>query len=187
MIRSFIAITLDDPTRAFIDGSARSLATALPRVRFVRAETWHITLAFLGDLDDVHLQAAREATHEASAGITPFTLRASGVGIFGAEDEPRVIWMGVGGDRAALGHLQRQVAEAVHQHDLTTDGRFSPHITLARPRHALTNDEQMAIRRARDTAGEGPEFSVSSISLMRSDRLPDGARYTPIEVATFGT
>jgi 2'-5' RNA ligase len=50
--RTFLAIELDDATREFIRAQMQPLQAALPRVRFVGSETWHITLAFLGDLDD---------------------------------------------------------------------------------------------------------------------------------------
>lgn len=176
--RTFLAIELDDATRAFIAAQAQPVQAALPRVRFVASDTWHITLAFLGELDDAQLAAAHAAAQAAAAQSAPFVIRAGGLGAFGAEGAPRVIWIGVGGDRAALQATQAHVAAALAEHSLAHDGRFSPHITLARPRQPLTPAEAVAFRELRAHVVWGPDLPVTAISVMRSDLAPSGARYT---------
>jgi len=178
--RTFLAIELDDATREFIRAQMQPLQAALPRVRFVGSETWHITLAFLGDLDDTQLAASDAAARMAAEASAPFTLRAGDIGIFGADAAPRVIWVGVAGDLAALAATQARVVSAVRAKGLPMreEHRYNPHITLARPRHPLAPDEAEALRAARASQAQGPDWPVHGISVMRSDLSPAGARYT---------
>jgi 2'-5' RNA ligase len=176
--RTFLAIELDDATRAFIAARMEPLRAALPGVRFVGGETWHLTLAFLGELDDAQLAAAEAAAHSAATGSAPFALHAADLGTFGGMNAPRVIWVGVGGDVAALRALQARVTEALAARGLHHDGRFSPHITLARLRQPLAPAEAAALRVALNVQTQGPDLPVTAISVMRSDLAPSGARYT---------
>lgn len=186
MTRTFIAIELDDATHAYLGETVRQLAPALPGVRFVDPATWHLTLAFLGELDDAALAAAHLAARQAAAMRAPFTLRAQAPGIFGAPQLPRVIWMGLGGDLVALSALYRRLAAELQSQGLATDGRFAPHITLARPKQPLTPAGADALAEACQSSRQGPTFAVDAIAVMRSDLRPTGAQYTRLERVPLG-
>jgi 2'-5' RNA ligase len=183
--RTFLAIELDDATRAFVAMQAQPVQAALPRVRFAESATWHITLAFLGELNDAQLAAAHQAASDAAAHCAPFVLRAGGIGTFGPVAAPRVIWVGVDGDRVALQATHARVVEALAAHHLTHDGRFSPHITLARPRQAFTPTEYAAFSNLCAHGAQGPALPVTAISVMKSVLAPTGARYTCLARASF--
>ncbi len=187
LTRTFLALELDDTTRAFIRGRVELLQQALPRVRFVAAETWHITLAFLGELDDAQLAAAQQAAHAAARQARPFTLHAASIGTFGSKLAPRIIWIGVGGMTGELIALQRQVVAALHTARVPYDDekRYSPHITLARLRAPLTPDEAQQLRQLEALEGQGPDLAATAISVMKSELLPSGARYTCLERAAL--
>ncbi len=184
--RTFLAIELDDTTRAFIAAQVAPLRAALPGVRFVGSATWHITLAFLGELDDAQVIAAQGAARVAATASAPFVLHAGGLGTFGDLHAPRVIWVGVGGDVQALRATQARVAAALAEHALRHDERFSPHITLARLRQPLAPPEAAALHDALADPTQGPNLSVTAISVMRSDLAPTGARYTCLARAPLG-
>lgn len=184
--RTFLALELDAATRSCIQQTAAALAPALPDTRLTTPESWHITLAFLGDLDGARLAAARRAAQAAGAAAAPFVVRAAGAGIFGSPAQPRVVWVGVGGDRAALAALQQRVAAALATEGFALDARFAPHITLARPRRPLDAQAAAALALALAAVGQGPDATVAALSVMRSDRLPAGARYTCLERVPFG-
>lgn len=186
--RTFLAIELDDPTRAFIREREHELAEAMPHVRFVAAATWHLTLAFLGDLTPEQLAAARLAAHDAAATTTPFTLHATRIGTFGPDDAPRVIWIGVGGMTRELFVLQQQVAAALRAHNVPFDDKhFVPHITLARLHNPLTPAEATALAAGKALMGQGPALPVTAISVMKSELSPAGARYTALDRALLAT
>ena len=186
-VRTFLAIELDAPTHDFIAALAQSLHAEMPGVRFVSSETWHLTLAFLGELDEVAVTAAQEAAQSAASQIPPFTLHATGIGTFGKPTTPRIIWVGLGGDHAALVNLQQQVVHDLDQQHLHHDGFFSPHITLARPRQPLSDVENAALQAAMRDITVGPAMPVTHISVMRSDLSSAGARYTCLFRAPLAT
>ncbi len=181
--RTFLALEIDQPTKDYLRSIVQSLTTVLPSVRFVASGTWHITLAFLGDLEETQLLAAQRAAQVAASGHTRFSWHVEGIDIFGSEEAPHVIWTGLGGDLAALNALQQAVVTALTAEQLTCDERFSPHITLARPKVAFTAVEQVAFAAARAQSVRGPDTFAEAISVMRSDLAPSGARYTRINLA----
>src|SRR5258706_2793292 len=95
MTRTFIALELDESLQRFLGNVIRRLAPQLPGVRWVDPAGIHLTLAFLGELSDEQLSAAKQAADVAAQQITPFEFRLKELGIFGSQHQPRVIWMGI--------------------------------------------------------------------------------------------
>ncbi|OIV36219.1 2'-5' RNA ligase, partial [Mangrovactinospora gilvigrisea] len=127
-MRLFVAVL--PPEEAVRElGSAVSRLKGLPpgpELRWTAREGWHLTLAFLGEVDEDRLPALEAGLAEEAARRSPLTLRLAGGGRFGGT----VLWAGVEGDRAALGGLAAGVAEAVREAGLTVDDRpYTPHLT----------------------------------------------------------
>ncbi|GIE89362.1 RNA 2',3'-cyclic phosphodiesterase [Actinoplanes regularis] len=123
--------------------------------RFARPSKWHITLAFLGQVEDFRTAEVAEAL--AAAPRPPaFRLRLAGAGRFGA-----VIWTGVGGDVQALGELRESVRVALDGAGFTIDTRpFRPHLTVSyRTERGLS---------AALEGYAGPEWPVTGIALVES-------------------
>ena len=75
MTRTFLALELPDAVKAVLRRRIERLAHALPDVRFVDIAGLHLTLAFLGELDETELAAATGAAEEAASAHAPFALR----------------------------------------------------------------------------------------------------------------
>ena len=106
-----------------------------PDARWIGGEAGHLTLAFLGAVPAEAVAPLALALTTATARHRPFTLELRASGIFGGPRRARVLWIGVGGDLAALQALHGDVFETLMGlgHDL--DARpFHPHLTLARAR-----------------------------------------------------
>lgn len=185
MTRTFIALDLSEATRGALQREIRRLARALPDVRFVDPDTLHLTLAFLGELDDDALATTITLADEAARPARPFELALSGLGVFGPPAAPRVIWAGVGGETRALHGLQRRLADALEAQGFPRESRpFSPHLTLARLKRPL--DEAAYIRLRGLLAAPTPRstrWPVSELRVMRSELTADGARYTALSIA----
>src|SRR5215471_10410054 len=110
MTRTFLSVALSDAAREALRHEISSLTGALPSVRWVNVASVHLTLAFLGDLADERLAAAREATQTAAQHGAPFALTLDQLGTFGPPHAPRVIWAGVGGEIATLRRIQSILA-----------------------------------------------------------------------------
>jgi 2'-5' RNA ligase len=146
---------------------ARAAASGV-NTRLARRETWHVTLAFLGDVDDERAAAAAEAVQRAAAG-PPVELRLAGGGRFG-RGRFTVLWAGVSGD--GLDDLSRRVRRELRKSRVPYDNRpFRPHLTVARPGDKLDRDAIEADR-AVLAAYRGPAWPITEVRLMRSHLGP---------------
>ena len=129
MPRLFTAIEVPDEIR----DELYRLRMPLPGARWMKPESYHITLRFAGDIGNV---AAREFAANLSR-IEPdgFELRLSGLGAFGGDD-PHAIWAGVE-LTPQLEDLARAHEKAARNAGLAPETRaFKPHVTLARLKHS---------------------------------------------------
>jgi len=159
---------------------ASALAPLHPRVaglRWSAPHGWHLTLAFLGDVDPHRLGDVRAVAARAAARAPAVELRIGAAGRFG----PRVLWVGVDGDPPdATGALGEDLQAALAGAGLPVQQRpVAPHLTVARAgRRAVDDrcvrlvDEVLAATDARSMA-----WSVTALTVWRS-HLGDGpARY----------
>lgn len=133
-IRLFTAVDLDAAsTRRAVDlvSRARALRSA-PAAAWVRPENFHVTLAFIGDVDRGVVPAASEALRVASAGRS-VELRLGPIGAFPSRDEARVIFLAIDDPRGALAAMQASLIEGLASLGVASDGRpYVPHLTIAR-------------------------------------------------------
>ncbi|MFB9316358.1 RNA 2',3'-cyclic phosphodiesterase [Cryptosporangium minutisporangium] len=140
----------------------------------VRTELWHLTLAFLGEIEEERLAAVTERLAEGAAAGRAGTLALAGGGRFGET----VLWVGVTGDVEALGRTARALRRHLRAARVVLERRpFRPHLTLARPRGRVTADELRADVAALQ-AYAGPPWVASRVHLMRSTqhRTPEGTQ-----------
>jgi 2'-5' RNA ligase len=188
MTRVFIALHLSDDARAALGRELRRLGRALPGVRLSDPASLHLTLAFLGEIDDATLAAVIALTGEVARATPPFHLALGRLGIFGPPEAPRVVWAGVGGELPRLRALQRRLSEALEPLGFPRDPRpFSPHLTLARIKQTL--DEVTTLRLHRLLADKAPpptRWRVAEARVMRSElAAATGSHYTVLSVALF--
>lgn len=184
-VRSFIAILLDDQVRAAIAAELDRLKPLARSVSWVAPQNLHLTLKFLGELQAEELEVAKEGLAEGVSRAEPFRLTFHGLGAFPGLARPRVIWVGVAQGARECQVVQARVEEALGSRGVPREARpYTPHLTIGRVRDArgLTRLQQAIAQDARRGFGE---VSVSSISLMRSELHPAGARYTELYTASF--
>jgi 2'-5' RNA ligase len=133
--RIFIAVDIDDYTR---HGLAAHLTAALDGGRLPGSASppanWHITLRFLGKLDQTTIETVLARLDEADLG-EQFDLRFGGLGAFPRPGRATVLWLGTADGSGALADTAAAVEEAVVQAGLTPEERpFHSHLTLSRIR-----------------------------------------------------
>ena len=157
-----------------------SLRGGIEGARWVDPGNYHVTLRFIGDVDNATADRFDEAL-ERIAG-RPFVMALDGVGAFGGR-KPRAVWAGVTAN-GALGELRRANEHAAQKAGLQPETRnFHPHVTLARLRGAKTDavarylgergsflSEPFEVKRfvlfsSRDSRGGGPYVIERSYSL----------------------
>jgi 2'-5' RNA ligase len=137
-------------------------------VRLARRDTWHVTLAFLGEVADGRAPDAAAALERAAVG-PPVTLRLAGGGRFG-RDRFTVLWAGVEGD--GLDTLTQRIRHELKKAKMSYDERpFHPHLTVARPGDHL-DPAVIEADREHLASYRGPSWPVTEIRLMRSHLGP---------------
>lgn len=133
-VRAFVAMPLPETTLQTICKLQQELAAALPGVRWVKPETIHLTLAFLGDIAEDSLEKLGSSMLSIGDLQPPVTATFSGVGAFPARSRPRVVWLGLDGG-TTLSRIHEALVAELHALQLPVDNRpFVPHLTLGRSR-----------------------------------------------------
>lgn len=187
MTRTFIALELDSSQQRFLGNIIRQGQQLLPDLRWVDPTGIHLTLAFLGELDDPALAKAMTAAQYAATCSDPFTYHLSGLGTFGPARHPRVLWMGVSEPFGMLNVVQRALTLALEREGFATEKRpFSPHLTLARIKTPL-NPEQLHILQQLLARYQfaSPNYRATRLSVMKSELARAGARYSCLRECPF--
>ncbi len=160
-MRLFVAVTPPPDAVDQLWSATGQVRSARPELRWSRPEQWHLTLAFLGSVEDRARVDVTERLGRAAARHAPLTLALEGAGRFG----DRVLWTRVTGDVEPLRRLAASVRAAARRARLPVEDRpYRPHLTLARGR------EGAALRPAVDALADfaGSTWTVSELHLVRS-------------------
>ena len=180
-IRTFIAIDLpDDAKHALANFTETLKARGLSNVRWVKPNGIHLTLKFLGNIPPSIVPQLLTALEAAAKDHHPFTLSLGDFGVFPNPNNPRVLWVGLKGDLAALSHLQSSVEQHCRNLGFDPDRHpFRPHLTLGRVRRTLPQPQRHIVRAAiqDETSVDAPPWPVQEIHLIHSALTPHGAVY----------
>jgi 2'-5' RNA ligase len=172
-MRLFVGVELVGPSREEILAVREKLVEALSRqgVRFVRPDKIHLTLSFLGDVDEDRLDDLKAALRSAAT-RTAFEVQVGEIGCFPDPNRPKVIWMGLQGEIEKLELLAAEVtglAKPFASHH--EEKPYSPHITLAR----ISPGSKVVGRllQAQHLIVNPAIFPIDSVTLFQSH--PDGS------------
>lgn len=129
-MRLFIALDIPAEVRAHIAEYADRVRSYAPEARWARVEGLHVTLKFIGEVQDPKVAEIKNALKAVKAG--QFDVQFENVGFFPSPRSPRVFWIGVeGGD--ALPGLAAAIDDELVKLDISREERaYHPHLTLAR-------------------------------------------------------
>jgi 2'-5' RNA ligase len=169
MPRLFVGLTLPDMVRFRLD----IVRGPIPGARWIEPENMHVTLRFVGDIDN--RQADELVSFLDGISLPPFEVKVRDVGVFGGRD-PRIIWAGVDGGEP-LAQLHRAIERATRMSGLPPETReFRPHVTLARLNKG-TNPEVIARFLGSRARLELEAFQVTEFALFSSRPHVGGGPY----------
>ncbi len=183
-MRLFIGIEIDEAVRARAVAIAESLRGRLEsagrqggRMRWIPAGNLHITLWFLGEVQDDRTDAITRALG-VPFGLAPFDLHLSGLGIFPPSGAPRVVWLGTRGEEA-LARLHAELAARLRPLGFEPERRqYSAHLTLARIATPPIGTRRADVRDAiGGLPGDAGSCRVDAVTLFHSRLSPKGATY----------
>ncbi|HET7385546.1 MAG TPA: RNA 2',3'-cyclic phosphodiesterase [Pedococcus sp.] len=176
-MRMFVALVPPPESLEDLAGFLGPRQEAGTDLRWTVAEQWHVTLAFLADVAERHLDDLGERLTRAAARRTCFEARVHGAGAFPNPAHAKVLYLGVdaGADQEELRRLATGARAAASKAGAEPDGgRFRAHLTLARTRHPLQATRWIRVL----DAYQGPTWQATEIALIES-HLGEGPRKRP--------
>jgi RNA 2',3'-cyclic 3'-phosphodiesterase len=176
-MRLFLATNFPDVVLRELNERVTRLRPRLPAASWVREETQHLTLAFLGEQPEAHVDAVTPALTEALATIPAFEARLSGSGFFPNTRHARVGWIGLKPEDKFVS-LAKVVRDVVETHGVKLDaGEFKAHLTLMRIRDPWPPASvDLYTKTLKDY--ESAPFTVDGVTLFSSQLSPKGAIHT---------
>ena len=180
-MRLFLAIDPGSECRRRIAIFVDELRGITTKVRWVPEEKLHITLAFLGEVDEQVLPALTEDAGRAVRRHTTFGVRVEDGGVFPDWRRPRVVWLGLRDD-GELQRLGNDVVSTCAALGFASDRPFRAHLTIGRVTDRLPPDVREPLSAKLATAATH-HFDVTRVDLMRSVLGRAGSVYS--ELASF--
>lgn len=171
-----MALDLPEGARDALAKVSEELGPRLKGARLVPPENLHVTLCFLGSVEDERAREIADAVGACAAGLVHATARLAGLGAFPSQRRARIVWAGLVDAAGATAAAADAVGEGLAQLGFPReDRRFHAHVTLARLRDP---------RRVDLEGVEVPPVAVpvDRLTLFRSHLGSTGARYEAVAV-----
>ncbi len=178
-MRVFIGNEISEAIKAELIRLRAELRQAEAEVTWTKPENVHLTLRFLGEIEERRLDELKQLCAETAAEFQPFTLRLKDTGYFPNFRQPRVLWVGLAGEMEVAKQLQKQLdAELIARGFNQEDKPFKPHLTIGR----VKSNRNVKALVAKADMYTLPElaFEVGEIVLFKSELRPSGADYTAL-------
>ncbi len=177
-MRAFIAIDLNDEVREGLVRAQERIGNKAAKIKFVEPENLHVTLKFLGEIDETTAEEVKKALAGIAKKHRKHRVRVKGIGTFPNPNYVRVIWAGIendGGIKAIAADVEREMRRL----GFKKEKDFVAHVTLGRVKFVRDRLElAMALKRlANEDFGE---FEVNAIELKKSTLTPKGPIYETV-------
>jgi 2'-5' RNA ligase len=178
-MRLFIAASFPEAVLRVLNDRLANLKSKLPRASWLRAETQHLTFAFLGEQDESVVDRLAPKIEERLRGISNFEAALHGCGFFPNKRHARVGWCGVEPE-VQFCAVAQSVRDGVRAAGMEfEENEFRPHLTLMRIRDHWPPLAIETFEKAMHDYRSAP-FPVSGVTLYSSRLNPQGAIHTPL-------
>ncbi len=178
-MRTFIAIELVPELIAQLEDFVRKLKKKGADVRWVGASGMHLTLKFLGEIDQSQVAAVERVLEAAAAQHARFPLILQGTGGFPDGKKPRVLWVGIKEDPELMA-LQLEIDLELETLGFPRESRpFHPHLTLGRVKSPACLGAVLEEFDGRRDFVFG-EMSAAKVTFIQSILKPTGAEHRPV-------
>lgn len=178
-MRCFLAVPITEPALAATHRLQAELRERVPDVSWARPHTLHLTVHFLGQIDEDQAATALGRVTPIVDRTSPFDVVLERLGAFPERGIPRVLWLGPARDVAPLTALALECRTVLATAGFEVEDRqYHAHCTLGRPHRSWRAEARVAWAAA--TAGDqvNAPFTASRMVLYESRPAPGGARYT---------
>jgi 2'-5' RNA ligase len=186
VIRAFIAIEIDPQIVRQISVVVTDLKFRIADIRWVSQTNFHLTLKFLGDIEENKIAPISQALELALRPFPRFTINAKGLGVFPDLRRPRVLWVGLEGKK--LLELASKIETALDPLGfLPEKRRFQPHLTIGRWRQFDRSLTKFGDVLEKWQGHEFGESTVAEVIFFQSELKREGAIHHRLKVVTLAT
>jgi 2'-5' RNA ligase len=176
-IRTFFAIDTPQQVKEKIEELQTIFREARADVKWESREKIHITLKFLGDVEENVLSAMSEKLSDALSSHKQFRLVYQKVGCFPNLKKPRIVWIGCENPDGGMVKVKEVVEQITVPYGFPTEARpFHPHLTIGRVKGEFHLKDLAA--KIETVTFEPSEATVTEVLIMKSDLKPTGSVYT---------
>jgi 2'-5' RNA ligase len=176
--RGFIAIDIK-PLPKIVD-FVNEIKNSGASVKTVELKNIHITLKFLGNTDEEHIEKIGKIMKDSLEGLESFEIELKGAGVFPNMNYMKVMWIGIE-PVEILGSIAKKIDDPLSKLGFEREKRkFSVHLTIARIRSAKNKEKLKQILHKYQDVDFG-KINVESIKLKKSDLTPKGPIYTTLK------
>ncbi len=187
MIRIFLAVELSSNIREKLSSLQQQLKKMLPPINWVRPESIHLTLKFLGYVEPSLVSQLLSVLEPIGKKQTIFSIHVQGLGVFPQVKHPRIFWVGLTGDTEALKNFVLEIEAVLEPLGFPPEEKsYHPHLTLARIKRENAKVGSAFIQtRALECAQHLGTVIVDRFTLFQSDLDSSGARYSSLWTVPF--
>lgn len=180
-MRCFIAIDMPEDIKRSISDFISKIDHKIKGIRWVLPENIHLTLKFLGELEDNQIKEVKKKISDISSNHSNFDINISKIGGFPTLKKPNILWIGIEESenlKALYDDIENSLLEIGFEKE---DRKFSPHLTIGRVKDKRDIDSVIKAIASFQNFYFGTA-KVNEILLMRSILKPSGAEYSKIEI-----
>ena len=173
-MRLFIAALIPEDIRTLLTNYINFLKHNIDGVKWEKSEKLHVTLKFLGDVDESKVEEISNLLGKLAHGYSPFNMSILDFGGFPDLKHPRVLYIGLSSN-SELSKFHSELEQELSGFGFKEeDRRFIPHITVARVKKRIHIKETLPITQS--------IFDITQIGLIKSELRPKGSVYTPVKL-----
>ncbi len=176
-IRTFLALDLDEPIRRHLVRTQQILDSAGASIRWTGLNQLHITLKFLGSVDDADIAGVCEMARQAAETVPAFDFDVTGVVSSPPEGHMRMVWVGIDDLTGRMAELNAKLEAAAEQLGFKRENRrFHPHLTLGRIKSGKRIPELRAAVKSVASTSFGTQ-GADELVVYASQLSPSGPEY----------
>jgi 2'-5' RNA ligase len=186
MKRIFTAIDISEEVRAKASDYIKNLREEYSQIRvgWERPEKLHLTMKFLGDVDDEQLANLTAAVEATAKQFSDFKLQIAGTGVFPSKRNARILWLGVRDEKGSLQKLNEILENECEKKGFAREKRnFKEHLTIARLREPRSSIKLADFHTQNEFLSN--EFNVPELIIFQSRLSSSGSQYTPVFRSRF--
>jgi 2'-5' RNA ligase len=189
-MRAFIAIDLSKEIKEYLSFLQAQLKKSNADVKWVAPDNLHITLKFLGEINEAHTKQVIGIIKSIASAHTQFHLKPGSIGAFPSTKSPRVLWVGLTNGDYESKEIAKKLESMLEKTGFPKeDTPFSSHITIGRARSNYNRDTLIQYLNKLSTGiqKEIPEGKITHITLFKSILTPKGPVYEIVAEENLAT